>query len=108
VLSPDVEHDAWRRIHGPALPPVEVRLTFRPGAPPRVRRIVAEVLRAIRRGRPAGDAIRHVARRFGLRQTRARAFIAACVGFELRPPDDARAVPVIGPQSPVSSLGVWS
>jgi hypothetical protein len=62
-----------------------VLLTVRQDAPPRIRRIVAEILRAIRRGQPAGDAIRHVARRFGLRHTRAREFITACIGFEIRP-----------------------
>jgi hypothetical protein len=45
---------------------------------------VGEVLRAIRRGKPAGDAIRYVARRFGLRHTRARALITAGIDFEVR------------------------
>jgi hypothetical protein len=63
---------------------VEVVLTFRPDVSPRVQRIVSEVLRAIRRGRPAADAIRQVARRFGLRHAHARAFITAGIGFEIR------------------------
>ena len=45
---------------------------------------MSEVLRAIRRGRPAPDAIRQVARRFGLRHAHARAFITAGIGFEIR------------------------
>jgi hypothetical protein len=81
TLGPDVDHYVWRRGSSPATPEVEVSLTVRPNAPPRVRRIVGEVLLAIRRGRPAGDAIRHVSRRFGLRQTRTRAFIMASIGF---------------------------
>jgi hypothetical protein len=91
TLGPDVDHYVWRRGLTPATPEVEVALTVRPDAPPRIRRIVAEVLRAIRRGQPAGDAIRHVSRRFGLRQTRARAFITASIGFEVRPQQDALA-----------------
>lgn len=57
----------------------------------RVQRIVGEVFRAIRRGRSAGDAIRHVAQRFGLRHTRARAFITAGLRFEMRSRHDPKA-----------------
>ena len=85
VLGPDVDHYLWRRGHdAAAAPEVEVLLTFRHEAPPRVRRLVVEILRAIRRGRPAGEAIRHVSRRFGLRRTRALGFVTACVLFERR------------------------
>jgi len=52
---------------------------------------VGEVLRAIRRGRPAADAIHHVARRFGLRHANARAFISAGLRFEMLPRHDAMA-----------------
>jgi hypothetical protein len=62
-------------------------MTFASETSPRVRRLVGEVLRAIARGRPASDAIRHVARRYGLRQGQARAFIAAGVSYEVRRPE---------------------
>jgi hypothetical protein len=83
-LGPYVDRYLARGWRDSVPPDVDVVLTFRPGAPPRLRRIVGEVLRAIRRGRPAGDAIRHVARRFGLRHTRARALITAGIDFEVR------------------------
>jgi len=105
VLGPEIDHYVWRRWQGRAAPQ-EVRLTLRPGAPPRVQRIVAEILRAIRRGESAGEAIRHVSRRFGLRQTRARAFIMACLGFEVVP--RAEAVPYSAAHGlPNSSLADW-
>jgi hypothetical protein len=85
TLGPDVDHYVWRRGLGPGTPEAEVSLTVRPDAPLRIRRLVAEVLRSIRRGQPAGDAIRQVSRRFGLAQTRARAFITASIDFEVRP-----------------------
>jgi hypothetical protein len=91
TLGPDVDHYVWRRGLGLVTPEVEVSLTVRPDAPPRVRRIVGAVLLAIRRGRPAGDAIRHVSRRFGLRQSRTRAFITASIDFEIRLQQDAVA-----------------
>jgi hypothetical protein len=83
-LGPEVDRHVWRRWRMPAVSRVDVVLTFRPGASPRVQRIVSEVLRSIRRGRPAGDAIRRVARRFGLRQSHARAFITGAIGYETR------------------------
>jgi hypothetical protein len=83
-LGPDVDRYLARRWRDSVPPDVDVVLMFRPEAPPRLRRIVGEILRAIRRGRPAGDAIRHVARRFGLRHTRARALITAGIDFEVR------------------------
>jgi hypothetical protein len=84
TLGPDVDHYVWRRGPNPGAPEKEVALTIRPDAPLRIRRMVAEVLRAIRGGQPAGDAIRQVSRRFGLAQTRARAFMTASIGFEVR------------------------
>src|SRR5882724_479667 len=74
-LGPEIDRCVWRHWRRPAASNVDVVLTFRPGASPRVQRIVGEVLRAIRRGRPASEAIRHVARRFGLRHAHALAFI---------------------------------
>ena len=103
TLGPDIDHFVWRRGLSQSTPEAEVALTVRPDAPPRIRRIVAEVLRSIRRGQPAGDAIRHVSRRFGLQQTRARAFITASIGFEIRPQQDAIAsfAPAQGPTTAV-------
>ena len=100
-LAPDVDHLMWRRAA--AASDVEVILTVRPGTPPRVQRIVAEVLSAIRRGRSATDAIRRVARRFGLRHGRARDFITAGVSVERRaletmPPARGAMVPRSIPQ----------
>jgi len=86
-LGPEVDRHVWRRWSLPAAADVDVVLTFRPGASPRVQRIVSEVLRSIRRGRPAGDAIRHVARRFGLRHSHARAFITDAIALETRVTD---------------------
>ena len=86
-LGAEVDRHVWRRWRMPAASDVDVVLTFRPGASPRVQRIVSEILRSIRRGRPAGDAIRCVARRFGLRQSRARAFITDAIAFETRTAD---------------------
>jgi len=83
-LGPEVDRYLARRWRESPEPDVDVVLTFRSGTPPRLRRIVAEVLRAIRHGRPASDAIRHVARRFGLRHSRACALITAGIDFEIR------------------------
>ena len=100
-LGPEVDRHIlqhWRRRWEPD---VDVVLTFRAGAPPRVQRLVGEVLRSIRRGRPAGEAIRHVARRFGLRRAQAYAFISAAIAFELRAPHCDQ------PWSSNSSLADW-
>lgn len=106
-LGPDVENHLSRRRRDRVVPELEVLMTVRPDTPPRVRRIVAEVLRAIRRGQPAGDAIRQVSRRFGLRHGRARACITAYVGFEVRPRQDAPP-PFVGEPSSFSSfLADW-
>jgi hypothetical protein len=86
TLGPDVDYDVWRRGLNPGTPQAEVSLTLRPDAPLRIRRMVGEVLRSIRRGQPAAEAIRRVSRRFGLAQTRARAFITASIEFEVQRP----------------------
>jgi hypothetical protein len=81
TLGPDIDYYLWRhRRHLAA--DVDVLLIVREDTPPRIRRIIAEILVAIRRGHPADDAIRHVSRRFGLRPARARALITPCIGFE--------------------------
>jgi hypothetical protein len=84
ALGPEIDRYVWRRWRRPPPSDVDVVLVFRPGVSPRVQRIVGEVVRAIGRGSPAGDAIRRVARRFGLRHAQARAFITAGIDFELR------------------------
>jgi hypothetical protein len=83
-LAPDIDHYVWRRQLA-AAGDAEVVLTVRPGTPPRVQRMVAEVLGGIRRGRSATDAIRVVARRFDLRVSRTRGFLSAGITFERRP-----------------------
>jgi hypothetical protein len=75
-----LSYGAYYRRHLAA--DVDVLLIVREDTPPRIRRIIAEILVAIRRGHPADDAIRHVSRRFGLRPARARALITPCIGFE--------------------------
>jgi hypothetical protein len=106
-LGPHVDRLLSRHWRDRAESDIDVVLTFRPDSPPRVRRIVAEVLRAIRRGRPADDAIRRVARRFGLRQARARAFITAGIDYELRARQDLTA-PISGAAWPSSTqLADW-
>jgi len=106
-LGSEIDHYVWRRWRRAAVPDVEVLLTFRPGAPPRVRRIVAEILLAIRRGESPGKSIRRVARQFGLRHTRALAFITAAIGFEMRPRQDAPSSFVASHCSPNSTLADW-
>ena len=84
TLGAETDRHVWRHWQRPAVSEVDVVLSFHQGAPPRIQRLVSEVLRAIRRGHPAGEAIRQVARRFGLRHARARAFIKAGITFEMR------------------------
>jgi hypothetical protein len=102
TLGQDIDHYVWQRGLNPASE-AEVCLTVRPDAPVRIRRMVAEVLRSIRRGQPAGDAIRHVSRRFGLAQTRARAFLSASIEFEVRPGADALG-PSCGARPSISAV----
>jgi len=80
-LGPDIDYFLWRRWQTMASD-VEIVLAVRPDAPLRVQRLVAHVLVAIRRGRSASEAIRRVARQFGLRHGRACAFITAGITFE--------------------------
>jgi hypothetical protein len=88
TLGAAVDRLMWDRWRVTSMPEVEVRLTMRADAPPRIRRMTGEILRAIQRGRPADEAIRHVSRRFGLRQARAQACLKACLGVQLRPVHD--------------------
>jgi hypothetical protein len=106
-LGPEIDRYVWRRWQRLAAVDVDVVLSFCPGASPRVQRIVGEVLRAIRRGRPAGEAIRHVARRFGLRHGQARAFITAGLRFEVRARHDPLAPVDAGAWSSSSLLADW-
>ena len=87
TLDPEIDRYVWRCWRRPVASDVDVVLTFRDGVSPRIQRIVGAVLREIGRGSPAAVAIRHAARRFGLRQGQARAFITAGIGFELRARD---------------------
>lgn len=83
-LGPDIDLYVWDRWGRSAGVDSEVALTFRPGASPRIQRMVTEVVRAIGRGRPATEAVRRAARRFGLRQRQVRAFISAGVVVDRR------------------------
>ena len=105
-LGPDVDHFLSRRWRT-HVPEVEVRLTMRPDASPRIRRIVSEILRAIRQGQSAGAAIRQVSRRFGLRHSRTRAFITASLGFELLSRPETTAPFPMGLSSLNSALAEW-
>ena len=72
TLGPDIDHYVWRRGLAQQMAETEVSLTVRSDTPERIRRMIADVLRSIRRGQPAGDAIRHVSRTatiLGLRPT---------------------------------------
>jgi hypothetical protein len=103
LLGAAVDRHVWDRWRVPRAPEVEVQLIMHPDAPPRIRRMAAEILRAIRRGRPAEEAIRLVSRRFGLRQSRAQACLAACLGVQLRPIDEHLVPAVVAVQWPFSS-----
>jgi hypothetical protein len=108
TLGFDVDRYVARRWREGLPAEMDVVLTFHPDAPVRIRRIVAEILRAIRRGAPAAEAIRRVANRFGLRHGRARAFLVACVQFETRPRHDGLSPAGTGHWSPGSALGDWT
>jgi hypothetical protein len=88
-LSPAVDSYVWRRWGNMRSTDVEILLTLRADTSPRIRRLVAEILRVIRRGISAREAIRRVSRRFRLRPTHTRARQAACVGFTTRSRGDA-------------------
>jgi hypothetical protein len=93
TLGPEIDLYIWRRWQAPPTTEVDVVLAFRPGVSPRIQRIVNEVLRAIRRGRSAPEAIRQVARRFGLRGARARACIGDAITYERRTRRDSTRAP---------------
>ena len=80
-FGPDIDHLVWRQ-RLTSVSDVDIVLAVRPGTPPRIQRMVAEVLSRIGRGRPASQAIREVARRFSLRHGRARAFISSNIMLE--------------------------
>ena len=107
ALSIAVDRHMWDRWRMPPTSEVEVRLTMRADAPPRIRRMAMEILRVIRRGRPADEAIRRVSRRFGLRQARAQACLAACLGVQLRPVHEDAAPPAERVTWPFSSPADW-
>jgi hypothetical protein len=88
TLGPDVDAYVWRRWGTTRSPDVEVLLTLRPETSPRIRCLLAQILRSIRLGHPASEAIRQVSRRFGLRQTQTRACLVQCVGFAMCPRGD--------------------
>jgi hypothetical protein len=106
-LEPAADQYVWDRWRLTPSPEVEVLLTMHPDAPPRIRRMVGEIIRAIRRGRPADDAIRQVSRRFGLRQTRAQACLAACLEVQVRPIPEEPAPRAEQPRWPFSPPADW-
>ena len=107
ALGAAADHYVWDRWRVRPMHEVEVLLRMRADSPPRIRRIVAEILRAIRRGRPAEEAIRHISRRFGLRQTHVQACLAACLGVQMRPIDDDVAPPAARTRWPFSRPADW-
>jgi hypothetical protein len=106
-LDPAADQYVWDRWRVTSSPEVEVLLTMHPDAPPRIRRMAGEILRAIRRGRPADEAIRHVSRRFGLRQGRAHACLAACREVRVRPIPEDPAPPAEQARWPFSRPADW-
>ena len=102
MLGPDVDRYLWEWWQQSAGGETEVVMSFGSATSPRVRRLVSQVLRAIARGRPASQAIRLVARRFGLRQGQARAFIAAGITYEVRRPSEPLA-----PGGPTTSSALF-
>ena len=88
-FGPEIDKYLWQHARSLSATDIEVLFTVRRDTPPRIRRIIAEVLRAIRQGESAPDAIGHISRRFRLRRMRARALIASCIGFEIQSTQDA-------------------
>jgi hypothetical protein len=107
TLGAAVDRYVWNRWRLKPMPEVEVQLTMRADAPPRIRRMVAEILRSIRRGRPAQEAIRQVSHRFGLRQTHAQACLAACLDVQRRPIDEDSMPAAGGSPWPFNSPADW-
>jgi hypothetical protein len=93
ILGGQVDHYVWRRWRVRSSANVDVLLTLRRDASPRIRRIVAAILASIRRGRPPHEAIRLAARRFQLPQSRVRAYLVAHLHFDLRRHEQASGVP---------------
>jgi hypothetical protein len=89
TMGPDVDEYVWRRWGNERSNDVEVEMTLRPNTPPRIRRLIGEVLRGIRRGATAAFVIQQVSTRFKLRQARMRACLAACLGITKRARGDA-------------------
>jgi len=89
TMGPDVDRYVWRRWGSERTDDVEVVLTLRSNTPPRIRRVIGEILRGIRRGATAAFVIQQVSSRFKLRQARMRACLAACLGFTRRARGDA-------------------
>jgi hypothetical protein len=102
MLGPDVDRYIWEWWQHSAGGETQVVMSVGSATSPRVRRLVSQVLRAIARGRPASQAIRLVARRFGLQQRQARAFIAAGITYEVRRPSGRLA-----PGGPTTSSALF-
>jgi hypothetical protein len=74
-LGAQVDREQWRHW---ALPgPVVVELIVRSTAPPRIQRTIGEILRAIRHGASANQAIRAASRRLRVKPMRVRIWLAA-------------------------------
>jgi len=76
-LGTQVDREQWRRWVGGV--PLVVEFEVQPTAPPRIQRVIGEILRAIRHGASANEAIRAASRRLRVRPGRVRAWIAAHV-----------------------------
>jgi hypothetical protein len=107
TLGAAVDYHVWDRWRRPQTPEVEVRVTVRADAPPRIRRMAGEVLRAIRRGQPADKAIRRVSRRFGLRQARVQACLGACLDVQTHSIPDPGTPPAGKYSWPFSRPADW-
>jgi len=86
-LGCQVDRHVWRVWRVRPSSRVDVLLTLRHGASPRIRRIVAAILASIKRGHSPDEAIRLTAKRFGLPSARVRTCLAAHVNFDLRRED---------------------
>ena len=82
-LGAQVDREQWRQWAIPG--PVVVELVVRSTAPPRIQRIIGEVLRAIRHGASAKQAIRAAARRLRVKPVRVRSWIATHVACRQAP-----------------------
>lgn len=74
-LGHQVERHQWQQwTTGPQ---IAVTLAMRPTAPPRIQRVIREILRAIRNGRSANQAIHQASQRLRVKSFRVRSWIAA-------------------------------